>query len=225
VFCVLSVLSLLILTAVLAYRKLKEKREDFGSLAFGEKVKHYWIYIFVLTGGVFKPSFVPRLKAFFSNWIGSYKTVWAKWILRILWTSSAYLFLSGFFYAFFVRRGLFGLALLLHVIAGGIFAVCLCVFVFLRSHRYTFGFGLSMNENTVPAPEPRTGIPALKVKILFWLVIASGFSLIVSALTSMLSYFPLSAQLFVIGIHRYSALIGLLASLAFFHFFLSGKER
>jgi hypothetical protein len=217
-FTVMTVLSLLVLTVVLTYPEFYEKTTGIQQLTSWARMKHYLSYLFKQSISFFKSLDLKRLKNFFSNRIVRENQGWTGWLFYCLWGSSAYLILSGFFFAFFVPRGLYGLPLLLHVIAGGIFAVCLCAAVFIKARDYSLGSIHTPKKDAQSHRPFLAGVTTLKVRVLFWLITVSGFFLILTALTSMLPFFPLSTQMGLTDLHRYSALVGLLSSIAFKHF-------
>jgi hypothetical protein len=125
---------------------------------------------------------------------------------------------SGFLFALLGSHRLFGVFLLLHVTLGGVFAVCLPLTVILWARYYMFDTG---NPGQVEGPstsEEKPGQQWQWKKIFFWTFMVSGFFLIVSALTLMLPYFSLIAQLDLFEVHRYSALVSLLSAVAFTRF-------
>jgi hypothetical protein len=111
---------------------------------------------------------------------------------------------------------LYGLALLLHVVLGALFALCLCLAVLLRARFYTWNQGdfAAANLNT------NEGGRKLWQVVLFWIFVASGLVLVVTALFQMLPQFSLRTQLIVFEVHRYAALEILLAGIAFLYFSL-----
>jgi len=219
----MTVLSLLVLAVILTYPEFDKKTTGIQQMTLWARLKHYLSYLFNQSIGLFKSLDLKRLKIFFSNRIVQKNQGWTEWLFYCLWGSSAYLILSGFFFALFVPRGLSGLPLLLHVVAGGIFAVCLSAAVFIKARNYTLG-SIPTHVKEVQSNRPFSiDGPTLKVRILFWLITVSGFFLILTALTSMLPVFPLSTQMGLIDLHRYSALVGLLSSIAFKHFSPNGK--
>jgi hypothetical protein len=56
--------------------------------------------------------------------------------------------------------------------------------------------------------------------ILFWIFVASGLVLVLTALFQMLPSFSLRSQLLIFEVHRYAALEILLAGIAFLYFSL-----
>lgn len=138
-----------------------------------------------------------------------------KWLFIGLTGSFLYLAASGFFFAVFIPRGLFGFPLVGHVMAGGLFAVCLTVVVLFKGRDF------------IAAPKParltlelldprRMGLTAARVKLWsFWLFVAAGFLLTVSALLPMLPLLRTPGQRFMFEFHRYSAVFSALAAIVF----------
>jgi hypothetical protein len=129
--------------------------------------------------------------------------------------SFLYLAASGLFFAVFIPRGLFGYPLVGHVMAGGLFAVCLSVIVLFKGRDFI----------SVPKPahlsltlfDPRKmGITPARVKLwAFWLFVLAGFLLTLSALLPMLPLLRTGGQRFMFEFHRLSALISLVAAMVF----------
>ncbi|HSA95165.1 MAG TPA: hypothetical protein VLJ16_03885 [Acidobacteriota bacterium] len=129
--------------------------------------------------------------------------------------SFLYLAASGFFFAIFIRRGLFGYPLVGHVMAGGLFAACLVVIVLFKGRDFI----------AVPKPahlslvllDPRKmGITRARVRLwAFWIFVLAGFLLTLSALLPMLPLLRTPGQRFMFEFHRYSALLSLLAAMVF----------
>jgi hypothetical protein len=138
-----------------------------------------------------------------------------KWLFVCFYGSFAYLGASGFFFAVFIPRGLYGYPLIGHVTAGGLFAACLTVIVIFKGRNFI----------SVPKPvnlslslfDPRKmGISAGRVKLAaFWLFVAAGFLLTLSALLPMLPLLRTAGQKFMFDFHRYSALASVLAAMVF----------
>lgn len=140
-----------------------------------------------------------------------------KWSLLCLYGSFLYLAVSGFFFAVFVPRGLYGFPLVLHVFAGAVFAVCLTLIVFLRARRFVFDPG------PLVLPGDMESVRRFRIpwgprdwgKVFFWVFLAAGISLAASALLPMLPWFYYKGQVILFGWHRWSALASLLAGMAF----------
>lgn len=138
-----------------------------------------------------------------------------KWLSVCFYGSFLYLAASGFFFAVFIPRGLFGFPLIGHVTAGGLFAVCLAAVVLFKGRGFI----------AVPKPahlsltllDPRKmNITRARVKIwAFWIFALAGFLLTLSALLPMLPLLRTPGQKFMFEFHRYSALVSLLAAVVF----------
>jgi hypothetical protein len=59
-----------------------------------------------------------------------------KWLYAGFYGSFLYLAASGFFFGLFIPRGLFGYPLVGHVMAGGLFAVCLTIIVLFKGRDF-----------------------------------------------------------------------------------------
>jgi len=165
-----------------------------------------------------EPGFLVKIQAFFRTWAGQKYTGWRQWVFAALIVSFGYCAASGFFFAVFVPRGMFGIPLLCHVMAGGLFAVSLAAALILRAGAFRPGAGDPSSEKCGFCPAlknlPKKGI----LTILFWMSAAAGLCLIVTALASMLPYFHYRAQLPLFEFHRYGALAYLLLAMIYFDF-------
>jgi hypothetical protein len=167
---------------------------------------------------VFTPSFLIKVQAFYRTWVGQNYPGWRQWVFAALIVSFGYCAASGFFFAVFVPRGMFGIPLLCHVMAGGLFAVSLAAALILRA-------GAFRPDGGDPTPEKCDFWPALKnlpkrgiLATLFWMSAAAGLCLILTALAAMLPYFHYRAQMPLLVFHRYGALVDLLLVMAYFDF-------
>jgi hypothetical protein len=138
-----------------------------------------------------------------------------KWLYVSLYASFLYLAASGFFFALFVPRGLYGYPLLGHVVAGGLFAVTLTALVLFKGRDFV----------SVPKParlslellDPRKmGITAARVKLwAFWLFALAGSLLTLSALLPMLPLLRTAGQRVLFDLHRTCALGAVAAAMVF----------
>ena len=138
-----------------------------------------------------------------------------KWLFIGFYGSFAYLAASGFFFAIFVPRGLYGFPLVGHVMAGGLFAACLAVIVIFKGRNF---ISVPKPVNLSPALlDPwKMGITAAQVKLAaFWLFVLAGFLLALTALVPMLPLLRTSGQKFMFEFHRYNALASLVAAMVF----------
>jgi hypothetical protein len=138
--------------------------------------------------------------------------------------SSIYLAASGFAFAIFSPRALFGIPLVVHVVAGGIFALCLAADVILRAKEYSSlidiftsgGRPLGYLVGLISRP--------LRQSLLYWVFVIAGLALVLTALLSMLPYFSYRTQLGLVETHRWSALAAALSGMAFFDSVLPRKQ-
>ena len=148
-----------------------------------------------------------------------------KWLLIGFYGSFLYLAASGFFFAVFIPRGLFGFPLVGHVMAGGLFAVCLVVIVLFKGRDF-IAVPRPVSLSLALLDPRRMGITAVRVKIwAFWLFVVAGFLLTASALLPMLPLLRTPGQKLMFEFHRYSALASALAGLAFAGLELFSAER
>lgn len=148
-----------------------------------------------------------------------------RWLDIGFYGSFLYLAASGFFFAIFIPRGLFGYPLVGHVMAGGLFAVCLTILVLFKGRHFI----------TVPKPASlslvmldirKMGITAARVRLwAFWLFAAAGFLLTLSALLPMLPLLRTGGQKVLFECHRYSALVSALAAMVFAGLELFERDR
>jgi hypothetical protein len=148
-----------------------------------------------------------------------------KWLSICFYGSFLYLAASGFFFGIFIPRGLFGYPLVGHVMAGGLFAVCLTILVVFKGRDFI----------SIPKPASlslalldirKMGITPARVKLwAFWLFVASGFLLTLSALLPMLPLLRTGGQRFMFEFHRYSALVSAAAAMVFVGLELFERSR
>ncbi len=140
---------------------------------------------------------------------------WTAGIFVALGASLFYLLASGFFFAFFIRRGLFGFPLLGHVASGGLFALTLSTLLFWRGRDFKIdSFEMPAREQIVKPAFPKITNAGL-LKTLFWAFALFGLVQVTTALGSMLPFFHYDAQRVFVSIHRYGALGILLTVLVF----------
>jgi hypothetical protein len=147
-----------------------------------------------------------------------------RWVAIGLAASFAYLAASGLIFAVFTTRGMFGLALLLHVAAGGLFAACLAAFAILRAKDNIAGPESFVIDRFTLRKIPRSLPHELLRPVLFWVFVVSGLVLAVTALGSMLRFFSFDSQSGMIDVHRYSALAATLAAMGFFDSVLPARD-
>lgn len=166
--------------------------------------------------GFFSAAFLKRAWALWLGWTGERYPGWLKWIFFAFAAGFLYLAASGLLFAVFVRRGMFGLPLLAHVMGGGLFALGLAAILMLRARAYRFDQAEAAVFESFACPIFKNLSRALVGKALFWVFAMLGFVQIVTALCSMLPVFTFNTQVALIMIHRYSALGLVLTAILYF---------
>jgi hypothetical protein len=148
-----------------------------------------------------------------------------KWMFIALYGSFLYLASSGFFFAIFVPRGLYGFPLIGHVMAGGLFAVCLMLVVVFKSRDFT-SIPEPLNLSLTLFDPKRLGITAARTKhAAFWFFVLAGFLLTLSTLLPMLPLLRTAGQKLTFELHRYSALASVLAAMVYVDLELFERSR
>lgn len=203
-FTVLSVLGVLVVAFLLSYHRFRRSSENAYFPWLGNRMTAF-----------VKVPWTRRIGETYRSWFVRRYPSKQRWIYLGLAVSCTYLVLSGLIFAW-IKVRLFGLALLGHVVLGGVFAVCLAMAVVMQARFYTWNA-----EEMVPANlKTEAGKRKVWQIVLFWILVASGLVLIVTALFQMLPQFTLRSQLLIFDIHRYAALGILLAGMAFTYFSL-----
>jgi hypothetical protein len=215
VFGIITVVTLLILLCLLTFHRFRTSRVQ--AKKDSPPQAKYFPWLGGRISALFKIPWAERLKGWYNTWVIQSYPPRQIWIFICLGLSFSYLVLSGFFFALTGIR-LQGVFLFLHVVLGGLFAVCLGLAVFLRARYYTWD--PEDFEGEKGALNLQTGAAKRKIWqiVLFWIFTASGLVLIGTALFQMLPDFSLRAQLVMFDIHRYAALGTLLAAIAFVYF-------
>jgi hypothetical protein len=224
-FRIIAIVSILGLLGRLSYVRFIRKLVTSAITPNKPLVLAYFSWLGQGVSGLFRPPTWAALQSIAKRWLYSYPRAWMRWTIAGLVVSYAYLGASGLAFAVFTTRGIFGLPLLLHVIAGGIFAVCLAAVLVFRARKYVF-----LTDKTGPGDLSAAGsswtFSAIRTQsVLFWLFIISGLFLVATALFSMLPYFSYEAQLSLAETHRYSALVSLLTAVIFLDKALLPQER
>jgi cytochrome b subunit of formate dehydrogenase len=203
-FVFVSVFCLIALFFLLSYHRFQQSPED-----------RYFPWLQSRMPIFVKTPWIERSKEIYRSWFIQRYPANQRWIFLGLAFSYCYLILSGFLFVF-IRVRLFGSFLLLHVVLGALFAVCLCLAVVLRARLYVWNV-----EDLAPANlKTKAGKRKMWQIVLFWIFVASGLVLVITALFQMLPHFSLRAQLIVFEVHRYAALEIFLAGIAFLYFSL-----
>ncbi len=215
-FTIIVFLSFIGVVAGLAFHRFRTTREEArATILYSELFKKYaaWLALRTLQSA-HKAS--PKAWWEYIKALPLWRLpVLEKWLFVGLYGSFAYLAASGFFFAIFVPRGLYGFPLVGHVCAGGLFAACLAVIVIIKGRNF-----ISVPKPVSLSPalfDPRKmGITAARVKLAaFWLFALTGFLLALTALLPMMPLLRTSGQKFMFEFHRYCALASLLAAMVF----------
>jgi len=188
------------------FHGLEVKREKDAA---GFSLKAYFPWLFKSIPGFFKTSWSKRCRDLWKKWIVQPYPGNIRWIFICLCCSFFYLAASGFLFALLFPRRLYGFPLMLHVCAGGVFAISLALALVLRARFYAFSPEEEKTEKN---------LSSTRSWIFFWLFIVAGFLLINTALVMMLPLFSLRVQIYLFEVHRYSALIAVLVAAAFLYF-------
>ena len=215
-FTIIVLLSVIGVVAGLTFHRFWTTREEArATILYAELFKKYAAWLALRT-------LQSTRKASPKAWWGYVKalSLWRlpvleKWLFVCLYGSFAYLAASGFFFAIFVPRGLYGYPLVGHVMAGGLFAASLTLIVIFKSRNF-ISVPKPVNLSLALLDPRKLGITAARIKLAaFWLFVLAGFLLALSALLPMLPLLRTAGQKFMFEFHRYSALASLLAATVF----------
>lgn len=170
------------------------------------------LYAFLKTAGI------KGWRERYQQWVVRHHPGRERLVIICLGLSFCFQAASGFPFALLSAQRLYGIFLLLHVTLGGVFALCLPLALISRARHYSFDTEYPEHPRAASTPGGKSTSSRLWLKIFFWLFVASGLCLILTALTLMLPYFTLVAQLDLFEIHRYSALVSLLSAITFAYF-------
>ena len=223
-FRIISTISLLGLAGRLTYLRFRHDTVSAGAQTGSLSRAAYFRWLGRGITALIRPAGWKWLRATYAYCCTVYPPPLLKWILVGLATSVIYLAASGFAFAIFSPRGLFGIPLLLHVVAGGVFAISLTADVIFRAKEYS-----SIIEVFTSGGRPLGYLLGLfsrplRQSFLYWVFVISGLALVSTALFSMLPYFSFRTQLGLVETHRWSALAAALSAMAFFDSLLPRKE-
>jgi hypothetical protein len=223
-FRIISAVSVLALTVGLTYRRFKHDTVQAGAKTGSLSRAAYFRWLGRGVASLFQPEGRQWLRATFAYFYTANSPAMLKWVFIGVSASFIYLAASGFAFALFSPRGLFGIPLLFHVVAGGVFAVSLAAHVIVRAKEYS-----SLIEVFTAGRQPMGYLLGLfsrplRQSVLYWAFVLSGLALISTALFSMLPYFSFRTQVGLVGTHRWGALAAALAAIAFLDSVLPRKE-
>jgi hypothetical protein len=215
-FAIISVLAVL---GVLFRQTAIRFRDSRTPAPNGAAPRFYWnaygAWLAARTKSAFQIRTAEKIGAEFESWTAKYYPGWTKWLFAAFALSFLYLAASGFFFAVFIARGIYGFLLIGHVVLGGLFAVLVAGLLLWRARDYRFDAREEAAFERFSCLIFKNVSKAFVRKILFWVFAFFGFLIILTALLSMLPILPADAQQTLILIHKYSALAALLAAIVF----------
>jgi len=139
---------------------------------------------------------------------------------------------NGFFAAVVLEKSISGYWIMLQTTAGAVFAVCVAILAVMWARRHRFNEGdwpglqrilerITLAKNAGEEPLNRSG--CLGQKITFWLLVVLALPLILSMVSSMFPLFGTHWQELLLEVHRYSALLFVLAAIV--HIYLVIRAR
>ena len=227
VFIIITIAAL----AGLLFRRTALRFKALSALPEADEKKHrfrfgaYFRWLGKRIRAIVSPSFFGRTWKVWNGWAEAHYPGWVKWIFFAFAAAFLYLSASGLFFAVFIRRGLFGLPLLAHVMSGGLVAVGLAAVLIARARAYRFDRQESALFESFACPIFKNISVAFVRKVLFWMIAALGFVQISTALCSMLPVFTFNTQVGLLMIHRWSALGLTLAAVLFFDLTLLERPK
>jgi hypothetical protein len=195
-FTLLSVFALGVLVSVFRFRA----SDQGATLLYSTWIKQATVHFLKNPGDA-----LVVLADRFRRWSDLEYPGWKIWILAVLSASTVYQAVSGIGAALFFRNGMTGIFLLLHMAAGALFALSLAADLALHAREHV-----------------RDSLPVSPASFVFWIFMGCAVLLTLTALASMIEFFPLRIQLTLIGIHRYAATVIVLAAVGRFE--LSGRK-
>jgi hypothetical protein len=215
-FIILTLAALFAVFFALTYRRFESRpaaKETAARARLSPSAYGAWLWLNIRK--MFEGESFKKAKDAMKAWVRAHYPGWTQWIFIVLSVSFLYLVASGFIFALFVPRGLFGLPLLAHVAGGGLFAFSLAGILMWRGRAYRPGEEVEISGDVLACPLFKNPPLALVRKAFFWTFAAFGLIQILTALGSMLPIFSFQTQVAMIVIHRYSALALLLTAIVF----------
>lgn len=224
-FRIIAIFSVAGLAGRLAYIRFREETFIAGAQAGSLSWSAYFRWVLRRMGSLAGSLGWRSLRALYNYCLTFHTEPLMKAVFSGLAWSAFFLALSGIGFALFSPRGLFGVFLLLHVVAGGMFAVCLAAEVILRAKEYNLALEVLAHGRKPFRPFQETFYPPLNRSLFFWGFALAGLVLTITALSSMVPFFNLDTQLALIQVHRWSGLIAVLLAMLFFDAVLPRPER
>ena len=225
-FTIVTVLVLAATFLGIAFHRFWMTREEAKStILYAEIIKKFFAWLALRTVQMSRRASPKAWWAYVKGLTLWREPLLEKWLDVCFYGSFLYLAASGFFFGIFIPRGLFGYPLVGHVMAGALFAVCLTIIVLFKGREFI----------TVPKPASlslalldirKMDITPARIRLwAFWLFVAAGFLLTLSALLPMLPLLRTGGQRFAFELHRYSAVVSALAAMVFVAIELFERSR
>jgi hypothetical protein len=224
-FRIISVISLLGLAVRLTYLRFRDDTVSVGAQPGSLSRGAYFHWLGRRFTTLFQPKGWQWLCVTYGYFCNLYQPRVLKWVFVVLSTSFTYLAVSGMAFAILSPRGLFGIPLLLHVVAGGVFAVSLAAHVIVRAKEYSSLIDVFTSRGRPTGYLVNLFSRPLRQSLLYWVFVISGLALVTTAFFSMLPYFSFRTQIVLVETHRWSALAAALSAMAFFDSALPRKEE
>lgn len=136
-------------------------------------------------------------------------------VYRIMLVSFLMLVLTGFGPLVLLGRQPTGYLMILHIVAAPFFAVCLAALVLTLAYRSRFDSSDWQGLLRFLRGNGFSGKSGLIEKMAFWLMAFSSLPVILSITFSMFRIFDTKGQEFLLGLHGYSALVLVVATLVY----------
>ena len=225
-FTIVTVLVLAATFLGIAFHRFWMTREEAKStILYAEIIKKFFAWLALRTVQMSRRASPKAWWAYVKGLTLWREPLLEKWLDVCFYGSFLYLAASGFFFGIFIPRGLFGYPLVGHVMAGALFAVCLAIIVLFKGRDFI----------AVPKPASlslalldirKMDITPARIRLwAFWLFVAAGFLLTLSALLPMLPLLRTGGQRFMFEFHRYSAIVSAAAAMVFVSLELLGRSR
>lgn len=168
------------------------------------------------TSSFFKPHGIKKLKISYQEKVSSSLSKTGQTLVGGLLICFIYLFVSGFYFSLFSSQRMYGIPLMLHVFFGCFFALLMCAVLIFYAKEFNF---------IVQESEMKPSLVFDVKKALFWLFALSSLTLVTTSLLMMIPVFIYQTQLVFFEVHRYSALLSVLAALGLLYTSLSDHEK
>jgi len=135
---------------------------------------------------------------------------------------------NGFYPSLILGKPISGYWLMLQVTAGGVFACCLAFLAMMWAQHCRFnGSDWQWLQHILRWQTASKKLPPERFrpgqKIAFWLIVLLALPVILSIVLSMFGLFGTDAQEFLLHLHRYSALLLVMAGVVFIYLALSRR--